>query len=182
MRGRVIISAIMRRELAPDEKAVTVMVYTRTMLARGEIIIQENLRASIWLRTQGVPSHIHLFSSDAVVFGGTPPQSMTFSELFVPAADVIAFHLAPPAQDPLDYEPNETNRIMVPVKTLIGSFVLNGKLRISTQTDLATTLDAAHGAWTSVYEATITNPYLPKFTTQTPMVLVSPSHVSFGLA
>jgi hypothetical protein len=172
---------VMRRGLAPDENAVTVMIYTRDMLARGEIIIQENLRASIWLRTQGVPSHIHLFSADAVLFSGTPPQSLVFSELFVPTVDLIAFHLAPPAQDPLDYDASETNRIMVPVKALVGSFLLSGKVRISTQTDMATALNIAHGTWTSVYDAVITNPHLPKFTTQSPMVLVSPSHVSFGL-
>jgi hypothetical protein len=171
----------MRRELKPDEKAVMVMLYTRTMLARGEIIIQENLRASIWLRTQGVPSHIHLFSADAVVFGGTPPQSLGFSELFVPTTDVIAFHLAPPAQDPLDYDPSEANRTMVPVKALIGSFTLNGKVRISTHADLGTALDVAHGAWTSMYEVSIVNPNLPKFSVQSPMILVNPSHVSFGL-
>lgn len=174
--------SVMRRELKPDEKTVMVMLYTRNMLARGEIIIQENLRASIWLRTQGVPSHIHLFSADAVVFGGTPPQPFGASELFVPVADLIAFHLAPPAQDPLDYDPSETNRVMISAKALIGSFVLSGKLRISTQTDLGTALDVAHGAWTSMYEVSIVNPYLPKFNVQSPMILVNPSHVSFGLA
>ncbi|MBI3150575.1 MAG: hypothetical protein HYZ21_00430, partial [Chloroflexi bacterium] len=48
------------KPLAPDEKTALVMLYTHNMLVRGEIVIKENLRVSIWLRTQGVPNFIHL--------------------------------------------------------------------------------------------------------------------------
>jgi len=61
------------KQLAADEKFSTVMVYTHTMLVRGDIVLKENVRASIWLRTQGAPTFIHLNKPQVVVFGGTPP-------------------------------------------------------------------------------------------------------------
>ena len=167
---------------APDEKTALVMLYTHNMLVRGEIVIKESLRVSIWLRTQGVPNYIHLHSPNVILIGGTPPKSLAYSELFIPTAEVIGFHLAPPAQEPLDYEAGEMNRRMQPVDMLVGSFMLKAKLRISTQTELATYLDVSRSSWLSVYEAEITNPYLPQFNTHVPMLLVNPNHVSFGLA
>lgn len=169
------------KPLAPDEKTALVMLYTHNMLVRGEIVIKESLRVSIWLRTQGVPNYIHLHSPNVILLGGTPPKSLAYSEVFVPTAEVIGFHLAPPAQDPLDYDASEANRRMQPVDMLVGSFMLKAKLRISTQTELATFLDVSRSSWTSVYEADITNPYLPQFNVHTPMMLVNPNHVSFGL-
>ncbi|MCC6271114.1 MAG: hypothetical protein IT190_07540, partial [Microbacteriaceae bacterium] len=139
-------------------------------------------RVSIWLRTQGVPNYIHLHSPNVILLGGSPPKSLAYSEIFIPTAEVIGFHLAPPAQDPLDYDASEANRRMHPVDMLVGSFMLKAKLRISTQTELATYLDVSRSSWTSVYEANITNPYLPQFSTQVPMLLVNPNHVSFGAA
>jgi hypothetical protein len=172
----------MTRPLALGERKVLVMVYTRDMLARGELVLMENLRASIWLRTQGVPNHIHLHSPNIIQFNGTPPQPQSFAEVFVPTAEVIAFHLDPSVKEPPDFDETETNRMMVTVRALIGPFHLHGKLRVSTQTDIATALDVAHTTWMSVYGAVLTSPYLPKFHTQSPLVLVNPSRVAFGLA
>lgn len=168
------------RTLAPEEKLSTIMVYTHNLFARGQIITNENVRVSIWLRTQGAPNYIHLFSPNMLLFGGTPPKSLTYSEFYVPTADVIAFHLAPPAKDPLDYDASELNRMMKPVEVLAGSFSFRANVRISTQADLATFLDVSQSAWMSVYDASVSNPYLPNFNMQVPMMLVNPSHVGFG--
>lgn len=169
------------RQLAPDEKTAMVMAYTSDMLVRGEVVVKENFRVSIWLRTQGVPNYLHLLSPQVVSFGGTVPKTLTFSELFLPTERVIAFHLAPPAQDPLDYDAGELNRTMQPLVVMIGTFLLKGKLRVSTQTDLATYLDVSHTAWMSMYEAAISNPYLPQFGVQVSMLLVNPKAVTFGI-
>jgi hypothetical protein len=169
------------RPLAADEKIALVMVYTNNMLIRGDIVIQENLRVSIWLRTQGVLNYIHLYKPQVILFGGTPPKSLSYSEIFVPTLDVIAFHLAPPEQDPLDYDASETNRMMQPMDMVLGTFLLKGRVRMAMQTELATHLDVSHTGWMSVYDADISNPYLPQFSVQVPMLLVDPSQVSFGL-
>jgi hypothetical protein len=94
---------------------------------------------------------------------------------------VTAFHLAPPAQDSLDYDPNEANRVMESVDVTMSSFLFKSKMRISSQSDIATTLDVARTTWMSLYDSKITNPLLPQFNMQVPMMLVNPSMVSFGI-
>ena len=169
------------KELAYDEKTAMVMVYTNSVLARGEVIAKESARVSIWLRTQGVPNYIHLHKPQVISFSGAAPKTFSFSEMFVPVVQVVAFHLAPPAQDPLDYEAGESNRMMQLLDVMIGSFLLKGKIRISMQTDVATSLDVMHASWMSVYDVDISNPYLPQFNVHVPMLLVNPNQVSFGI-
>lgn len=170
------------KPLAPDEKTAMVMVYTHNMLARGEVIAKASARVSIWLRTQGVPNYIHLYKPQVISFGGTPPKPLTFSELFVPTAQVIGFHLVPPAQDAMDYDAAEVNRIMQPLDLIVGTFLLKAHIRVSTQAELSTSLDVMRAAWISLYDADISNPYLPQFSMHVPMLLVNPNQVSFGLA
>lgn len=169
------------KPLANDERASTVMVYTQSMLIRGEIVLRDTMRASIWLRTQGVPNFIHLFNAQVIQLAGTPAKNYSRPELFLPASEIIGFHLAPPAQDPLDYDASETNRRMQPIQILMGSFVLQAKLRVSTATDFAATLDVMNTSWLSLYEADISNPYLPQLSLQVPMLLVKPSKMMIGL-
>ena len=169
------------RALAPDEKTATVMVYTLNMLARGEVITKESVRVSIWLRTQGVPNYIHIFKPQVIMLGSVPPKSLAVEEIFIPTPEVIGFHLAPPAQDPPDFDATEQNRTLQPVELLLGSFIMRAKIRISTQTDIATSMDVMRVAWASVYEADITNPNLPQFSMHVPMLLVNPNKASFGL-
>lgn len=169
------------RQLAADEKTATVMAYTNDMLVHGEVITRESARVSIWLRTQGVPNYIHLHQAQVISFAGGAPKNFSFSEIFVPTPRVAAFHLAPPAQDPLDYDASEQNRVMQPLEAMIGPFVLKGSIRISKQTDVATSLDVMHALWLSIYDAEIVNPYLPQFHVRVPMLLVNSNFVTLGV-
>ncbi len=169
------------KPLAPDEKTATVMVYTPNMLVRGDVVVKEAVRVGIWLRTQGVPNYIHLIKPHVVVFGGSPPKTYAYEEIFVPTDQVIGFHLAPPATEPMDYDASEGNRAMQPVQILMGSFTMKGTIRISTAADFATSLEVSKVFWTSVYDAEIVNPYLAQFAVSVPMLLVSSSKVSIGL-
>lgn len=168
--------------LAPDEKTSTVMVYSRSKLIHGDLVTKNNARVSIWLRTQGVPNYIHLLEPQVLLFGGGPPKSLTYDELFFPAERIIGFHLAPPASDPLDYDSDEANRIMLDVNLILGVFTLKGKVRVSTHADLATSIEVAHAGWLSVYDAEISSPFVPQLPAiKTPMLLVNPKQVSFAL-
>lgn len=169
------------KPLAADEKTATVMVYTQNMLVRGEVVTKENVRVSIWLRTQGVPNYIHVIKPQVIMFGSVPPKSLAMEEIFIPTSLAIGFHLAPPAQDPPDYDATELNRIMQPIELLLGSFIMRAKIRISSQTDVATSLDVMRVAWASVYEADVSNPNLPQFSMHVPMLVVNPNQVGFGL-
>jgi hypothetical protein len=71
---------------------------------------------------------------------------------------------------------------MQPVQILMASFTMKGKIRISTAAELATSLEVMKEPWVSIYDAEIVNPYLPQYAVNVPMLLVSPSKVSIGLA
>jgi hypothetical protein len=170
--------------LRPDEKTSPVMLYTLHSVARGEAVVKQNIpRVNIWLRTDGAPRYIHILKSQVLVFGGSPVKALSYSELYYPTSEVIAFHTLPPAAEPLDYDPDEADRKMETVDLLVGAFVMKGQIRISTHTEVDHTLEVARVSWMSVYDVSITNPYLPQMPAlQVPMVLVNPSHISFGLA
>src|ERR1700690_1725400 len=112
--------------LGPNEKTSTVVFYSHMAFVRGDVVTKENVRVSIWLRTQGVPNYIHLLKTQILLFGGAPPKSIAYNELYFPVSQIIAFHLAPPAADPLDYEPNEANRTMADVNLMLGTFTVRG--------------------------------------------------------
>lgn len=167
--------------LAADEKKSLVMIYSQNTLIRGHLVTKESVRVSIWLRMQSVPQYIHLLDANILNFGGSPIRSVTYPELYFPSGQIVGFHLAPPAVDPLDYDPNEANRTMAAIDILLATFVIKGNIRISTQSDMGTSLEVARAAWVSVYEADISNPYLPQMPVMhVPMLLVNPAQVSFG--
>jgi hypothetical protein len=169
------------KELAPDEKISTVMVYTETMLARGDLVSNENTRVSTWLRTQGVPNFIHLHKAQLILLGSASSKTYAREEVFIPTPAAIGFHLAPPARDPLDYDPSESHRKMEMVHVQAGSFEIKAKIRVSTQTDLASSLDVMRFTWLSLYDAEITNPHLPQLNLVVPIMLARPEKVTISL-
>jgi hypothetical protein len=168
--------------LRPNEKTTPVMLYTHDTLVRGEAVTKQNvLRVNIWLRTDGAPKYIHLLKAQAIVFGGGVAKALSYSELYFPTLRVIGFHTLPPTEEPLDYDPEEANRVMEYVEVLLGTFVIRGKIRISSQTEAGVSLESARVDWMSLYETEITNPYLPQMPPlHVPMVLVNANHVAFG--
>jgi hypothetical protein len=170
--------------LRPDEKTSPVMLYTLNSVVRGEAVVKQNVpRVNIWLRRDGAPRYIHILNSQVLVFGGSPVKALSYSELYFPTSQIIAFHTLPPTDEPLDYDATEADRKMEAVDLLVGTFVIKGQIRISTHTEVDHTLESAVVSWMSVYDVSITNPYLPQMPAlQVPMLLVNPSYVSFGLA
>lgn len=170
--------------LRPDERTTPVMLYTQESVVRGEVVTKESVhRVNIWLRTDGAPNYMHLLKPQVLVFGGGPVKPLSYSEIYFPTSQLIAFHTLPPVNEPLDYEETEANRMMQPVDVLVGTFIMKGKIRISTQTEVGTSLEVARISWMSLYDAMISNPYLPQMPPmQIPMVLVNPTHIAFALS
>jgi hypothetical protein len=169
--------------LRPDEKTTPVMLYTEESVVRGEVVTKEVVhRINIWLRTDGVPKYMHLLNAQVVLFGGGSGRTLSYPEIYFPSAELIAFHTLPPVEEPLDYDPVEANRMMVEVDVIVGTFIMKGRIRISTQTEVGVSLEMARLSWMSLYDATITNPYLPQMPPlSVPLVLVNPANVAFGL-
>ena len=157
------------------------MVYSRDKLIHGDLVTKKDVRINVWLRMQALPDYIHLLKTDVLFLHGTTPRSLSYSEYFFPIERIIGFHLAPPAEEPIDYDPQEANRSMVAVEVMLGFFMIKAGVRMSTQSDFATMIERSHGTWFSLYDADISNPLLPQMPTiHVPMLLVNPKHVSFG--
>ena len=169
--------------LRPDERTAPVMLYTKEAVVRGEVVVKESVhRINIWLRLDGVPKYMHVLTAQVLVFGGGPVRALSYPELCFPTGELIAFHTLPPTDEPLDYDPGEPNRMMESVDLLVGTFIMNGKIRISTQTEIGVSLEVARVTWMSLYDATISNPNLPHMPPlHAAMVLVNPNHVAFGI-
>ena len=169
--------------LRPDERTTPVMLYTEESVIRGEVVTKDVVhRVNIWLRSDGAPKYMHLLKAQVVVLGGGPGKTLSYPEIFFPSAELIAFHTLPPTEEPLDYDPAEANRTMVDVDVMVGTFVMKGKIRISAQTEIGVSLEVARVSWMSLYDAVITNPYLPQMPPLlAPMVLIKPDYVAFGI-
>lgn len=148
--------------LAPDEKVTPVTVYTMTGLAVGKLITKEQVRVSTWLRTDMAPAYLSLHQARFLSLARSEAgQSFAFSELHVPTTQTLAFHMLPPASDPLDYDPNEPNRKMEPTSVVVGFFRFEGLMRMSTYSSLEQYLEVTKETFTPFYDAEISNLAIP---------------------
>ena len=168
--------------LLPDEKTTPIIAYSRTKLIHGNLVTKKEVRVNIWLRMREMKGIIHLLDTEVSLFDGTAPKLLKYNEFFFPVERIIGFQLAQPAAEPLDYIAAEGNRSMQDVDLIMGVFMIKGKALISIQTNFGAMIERAENNWFSVYDATVENPYLSQIPAiQTPMLLVNPAQVSFGL-
>ncbi len=166
---------------APDEKLTQVMVYTKDSVLRGEVVTKQNVRVSTWLRTQGAPRYIHLVRANTVQFSGAV-KSTNSAEVFIPLTMVIALHMVPPANDGVDYDPDEANRAMLPIVAGVGTFQFKGVIRVSAQSGIGPTLELSKIPWLSLYDLEITNAVLPQMPAmRVPLAIVNPEQVTFAI-
>lgn len=148
--------------LSPDEKSAGVMIYTATGVSWGEVVVKNQIRVSTWLRTNAAPEIICLYNAKTLfVSGGGSAKVLPFREQHISANQVLAYHLLPPAKEPVDYDPTEPNRRMDPVSVLIGQFRLDGSVRVASRTTLATHLEISRETFSPLYDVEVTCPILP---------------------
>lgn len=165
--------------LSSEEKATMVMIYTLTSLVRGEVITRETMRVSTWLRTQAAPDYIRVYNAQVLTSSSAGVmQNFAFHEFHVPTPSVLAFHMVPPAEDPIDYDASEPNRKMENVTLLVGTFRFDGHLRMANQVNLFKYLETSKEPISSVYDIKITNPGMRSMgTLHVPFALVRLPHV-----
>ncbi len=150
--------------VGPDEKAVQVMAYTASSLFWGEVVVKDMIRVSTWLRTNAAPDRITIYNAKSLVtLSPNAVRPASYPEVNIPVPQILAFHIAPPGKDPIDYDPTEPNRQMLPVNALFSTFIVKGSLRLSTNADLKKYLEVTHEAYTALYDAEITNMLIPNF-------------------
>lgn len=168
--------------LALDQKTTTVVVYARNKLIHGDLVTLKDVRVGLWLRMQDLPNYLHMLNVEVLLLGGPAPQSLRYDEYYFPIERIIGFHVAPPAADLLDNDPDEGNRSMVEAEMILGTFLLRGNVRLSMQVDFAANLEVLHMTWLSVFDAEVSNLFYPALPhIRVPALLVSPRQASFGL-
>ncbi len=147
---------------AADEKVASIMVYLPGRLVWGEVVVKESIRISTWLRTNAAPELITLYNARLLLTNQPDkPRPILLAELSLFASQVIAYHLIPPQQDPVDYDPTEPNRIMEPVTVWVDTFRMDGFMRLSTLSSVKKYLDVTREIYTSLYDVDVSNPLLP---------------------
>lgn len=151
-----------RYKIQPDEKVSNVIAYTNSGLFWGEIILKEQLRVSTWLRTAAAPDRVCMFNARMIqVQPNGKATPILFPELYIPASEILVFHLVPPDSDPLDYDPSEPNRKMEPITVMTAHYRLDATIRIASITNLARFLDVVKEPFTALYNVEITCPIMP---------------------
>lgn len=168
--------------LTSDEKATPVMFYTAHNLVWGKVVSKTAIRINTWLHTDMVPDYLKVLEAQMLAIGqGAAARPQSLPVAYLHNRQIIAFHLMPPASEPMDFDPNEPNRKMFPLTAVVGSFQFDGRLRMSLQSDPGTFLNSLKGVFVSFYEARMTCPALPQVKgIETPLVLIRQSSAIFS--
>lgn len=146
----------------PDEKTIPLMAYTAEGILIGDALAKLNIRFSTWLRSPAVPDRICFLNARLIrVTPGTHPKPASYARVFIPTSSILGYHLTPPAEDPLDYDPTEPNRSMEPVSAFTGPFRLDGLMRVPSRTGLAGYMQITQEIFISLYDAEISCPAMP---------------------
>jgi hypothetical protein len=144
--------------IGDDEKVVPVMIYTPYQLLWGDLIVKKLIRVGSWLRTNTAPDSIQLVNARSMLaVNPCGPHPAVYPEMHVYVTNILAFHLLPPQQDELDYDPDEPNRKMDPVTAWVGAYRFDGHLRLATRSDLARYVEVTRETFTPMYNIEITN-------------------------
>jgi hypothetical protein len=167
--------------LAADEKMNQVMVYTANSLLWGDLVVKSIIRVSTWLRTSAVPDWVTLYNASQLNTNqGGNVKPISFAEMHVPVPQIIAFHLIPPAQDPIDFDPTELNRRMEPVNAIYSSFVVKANMRISANASLKKFIELNREPFGALYDAEVTSLSLQNFgVVKIPYILVRQTQTIF---
>lgn len=168
--------------LAEDEKVAQVMVYTQNALFWGDVIVKTGIRVSMWLRTNAAPEVLVLQNGRTIptIVPGKP-RAYGFREIHIFVNQILAFHLVPPEQDPIDFDPMELNRYMDPVTVLVGSFRLDGNMRLSSLSNMGKYLEVTREEFTALYDVEICNTLIQEIgKLKVPYVLVRQNAVIFA--
>lgn len=169
-------------KLENDEKATPIMIYTQYGMARGELVSKEPIRVSTWLRSTSGITYLTMYRAQTMTISSGGPHVDSYTELHIPISQIIAYHLLPPAQEPLDYDPSEPNRKLVAVILNFGSFRALANIRIAETTTLSLHLRSSRETYISVYDIEVSNPNLPKMAAiKAAMMLVQPSLATFAV-
>jgi len=164
------------------EKSVPVMLYTHSSMILGEVKVVSQIRVSTWLKTSSAPDIVQISNAKVILTTGAAPSNpLFFPEIHIPNLEILAMHLLPPTSEPLDYDPSEPNRHLLPVSILFNAFKADGALWVSTRVDLAKFIELNRETFTSVYNIQISSPIFTSLPTiRVPMMICRQAKLIFS--
>ena len=167
--------------LDPGDKATDVTAYTQTTMIRGELITREAIRVSTWLRTPGLPEYAGMYNVKLLrAVGVGEPQAIEFDEFHTPVGPIIALHMTPPNEDPIEHDPSEQNRKMVPVTAIAGPFRFDGSLRMPQHLTLTKQMSLLRDPFITLFDVRVVSLLEPEKETRVSMVVLRPNQFSFS--
>jgi hypothetical protein len=147
-------------QLSTEETTTSLMFYTHQGLVWGDIVHHEQVLPGRLLTGVSTPDVITLYNAQ-VMFTETNyiARPVKHKELIFHEHNVLGYHLTPPNEDHLDYDPTEPNRMMTPITAHVGPFLVRAQMRISEQTTVKTNLEVSKAEFVSVYDAEISHPH-----------------------
>ena len=143
-------------EMNISETLTAMMFYTKESLVWGEILHHESVLPSRILVGVTVPEFISVFNAKMIFlepnFISNP---VSHSEIHIPAKKIIGYHLMPPHEDQIDYDPSEPNRKMQPMTVFLGPFTVKGSIRISGLTTVKSNLEVTKSEFMALYDLQI---------------------------
>jgi hypothetical protein len=148
--------------MGEDDRVAQVMIHTNTGLSWGQMVHKQAILPERILTGSTVPDYITLYDAQTITAqGNSISKPIKYSEFHIPYDIINAFHLMPPNEAQLDYDPAEPNRIMVPIIAHVGAFIFNANIRISNQTSVGNSLRIAKADFISVYDIEVYHPSNP---------------------
>ncbi len=175
-------NATFHPQLGDNDKLTPAMFYTASSMVWGKVLSKKPIRVSTWLLTDMAPNYLTIYDAQVMLVGGVKPKSIKFPVLYLQIHNINAYHLIPPVSEPVDYDPNEPNRKMVPTTAIIEPFRFDGLTRMASFSTADNYLAAAKAEFITIYDARMTCPLVPSIKgAQTPMVLLRQHRVMFSM-
>ena len=139
------------------------MFYTADSIVWGKMPHHETLMPSRVLTGVTIPEILSLYDAQAMFVGmNFVAKPVKQAHMMIPTSTVLGYHLQPPTEDQIDYDPTEPNRRMAPVSLYIGPFLVKGSMRISEISSVKATLEAMKATYLSLYDLQVSQPHNPK--------------------
>jgi len=149
--------------LAADEISTPVMIYLLNGMCWGDLDVRKPFNACSWLRSNTITDSLSLFNAKYVrLLMIKNPEPIQCVQLVLPMDQILAFHILPPAQDKLDYDPSEPNLRFELVNAISGIYQFSGKIRLPLNATLAKYLRDSREQYISLYDATVNCPTISK--------------------
>jgi len=165
-----------------DDKLTPTMIYTPQKMFWGQLMSKKVIRVSTWLQSDMAPKYIDLMDVQVMMFGaGQATKIFKFPIIHVETNQILAYHILPPTDESPYFDPDEPNRKMQAVTTIVGVFRFDCSIRIAEQSNLKNYLGVQKGDFLPIFDATMTCPLLPSIKgIQTPFVLVRQNAAFFA--